>query len=160
MTKHRGIGGLITNPDRTLFYLQQKDELYRHHPLGWSFFGGEQDGDETAKEALLREFKEELHADARDLLEDQMRRRRITAVFEGVVSGTSKATQISSEFEFTLFEIVVADPTLLALTKLPSYEGRGGLLVGRDVVSKLDWIWGLEDVFKNYLETRIYLEKC
>lgn len=147
MAEHHGICGLITNTARDLFYLQQKDELYKHHPLGWSFFGGKQEEGETSEEALLREFSEELHPDA-SLLANWAAKQ---VVFSGKVAGVAQATKISVSYNLTLFEVVLSEKSLLAICKLPTNEGRGGLLVGRQVASRLDWIMGLETVFQDYL---------
>ncbi len=52
---HKGVGAIITTPDKSLFYLQQKDETYpiAKWRLALSVWG-------AAMEAVLRELKEEL----------------------------------------------------------------------------------------------------
>ena len=50
--------------DRTgRILLQFRDENALSEPLGWSFFGGLAEGDESPLEAVIREVKEELEID-------------------------------------------------------------------------------------------------
>ena len=58
-----GVAVVITNPSKNLFYLQQKDNSYaiKEYRLGYTFFGGGVEKNETEKEAFKREIYEEFN---------------------------------------------------------------------------------------------------
>jgi len=129
---------IVTTPERRRFFVQQKDAAYEPHPLGYSFFGGAIEEGETLLEALGRELREELGA-AADRLTAAPTRHVLTATVE------------PAGFRYSLFEVLVDEPTLEALATAPVFEGERGALFGERELSALPFIWGLESVVTAYL---------
>jgi 8-oxo-dGTP pyrophosphatase MutT (NUDIX family) len=138
MTRHHGVGALVTNPARTRFFLQQKDASYPRFPLAYSTFGGAREAGESPEAALARELGEELgealaaaliHAGPREVL----------------------TTTLAAGFRYTLFEIVIADERLEALAAVEVLEGERGAVVSRAQLTTLPFVWGLEAVIAAYL---------
>jgi 8-oxo-dGTP pyrophosphatase MutT (NUDIX family) len=137
--QHHGVGVIVRNPAATRFYVQQKDADYRPHPRGYSLFGGAVEPGETLEAALARELNEELGAAAQLLL----------AAGPALVS---EARLGPSEFHFSLFEVVLDDTQLDALARAPVYEGERGVLVSREQLRELPFVWGLAAVVLAYLD--------
>ena len=140
MTIPNGVGVIITNPDRTLFYLQKKDETYQfEHFRGWySFFGGSLDLGETKIEALVRELKEEL---------SQVPACTVIPTLEE--RGDFDVECSTNIFQFTLFESVQPDVYMRLFDHFKVHEGRGKLVRREDV--SLDFVHGLGSVMQWYL---------
>ena len=133
---HRGVGLVVTNPARSHFFLQQKDEDYEPHPLGYSFFGGAIEENEALDEALHRELREELGKLAETFI-DAGPAHVLTMDLDG--------------FSFALFEVVL--PSSLALLHgVEVLEGKRGVVVARAELPTTPFIWGLESVMQRYLE--------
>jgi len=137
--KHRGVGIVATNRDRTRFLVQQKDEHYVPHPRGYSFFGGACEHGESAKAALTRELREELPESSAQMLLDASPRE----VGSYRVGPTA--------FSFLLFEAVVPDSVLDALAQSPVLEGERAAVVSRDALIELPFVWDLLEVVIDYL---------
>lgn len=58
--KQFGSLGFFFDEDRGVVLLHLRDDKTPHHPNKWSFFGGDQEGNETPVECFVREIKEEL----------------------------------------------------------------------------------------------------
>lgn len=138
---HRGVGVVATNRARARFFVQQKDASYPQYPLGYSFFGGACETDETPAVALARELGEELPlVSMRALLEAEPR-----------LVGTWRVGP--TRYAFHLFEAEVADDTLDDLARAPVFEGERGVVVTRDQLAALPFIWGLGAVVVPYLDS-------
>ena len=141
--EHHGVGALVTNPARTRFFVQQKDATYPRFPLAYSMFGGAREPGEGVSEAVARELREELGASAEALLQPA-----------GGLAHVLTTRVESGGFDYTLFEIVVADAQLDALAEVPVLEGERGAVVSRVELGALPFVWGLEAVVRAYLDAR------
>lgn len=139
--RHHGVVALVTNPARTRFFIQQKDEGYRPFPLGYSLFGGAIEAGEEPEEALARELREELGEAAERLLAAE-----ITAVFA--------AWPLATGFVVSLFEVVIDAERLEALAEVPVLEGKRGVVIDRVALGATPLVWGLHAVVAAYLEQR------
>lgn len=139
--RHHGAVAIVVNPERTRFFVQQKDEDYEPHPLGYSLFGGAREGSETPAEAIERELREELGAAAQRLL-DAGPRHVLTAA--GPFPGST----------LTLFEVVLDDRSLDSLGAVEVLEGKRGVVLDRDQLAETPFVWNLGDVIDEYLERR------
>ncbi|MBL4686629.1 MAG: NUDIX domain-containing protein, partial [Nannocystaceae bacterium] len=109
------------------------------YPLGYSFFGGACETGETPAVALARELGEELPlVSARALLEADPN-----------LVGTWSVGP--TRYEFHLFEAEVTDETLDDLARAPVFEGERAVVVTRDQLAALPFIWGLGTVVASYL---------
>ena len=57
------VGTFLYNPDKKEVLLHKRDGNTQINPHKWAFFGGLIEGDETPRDALVREMKEELNLD-------------------------------------------------------------------------------------------------
>lgn len=140
MNHHKGVGVIITNPQREVFYLQQKDDHYPvpEYRLCYSFFGGAIEAGETSLDALKRELEEELHKDVAAL------------VFSGAeLVHRFDIRSHGKTYTFTLYEAVV--PEVLRIAEYHVLEG-AGVMKTRSEISRLPFIWGLEQVVTAYLQ--------
>ena len=140
---HHGAGVLITNTERRLFLLQQKNEGYRPHPYGFSFFGGAVEGEEMPDEAAFREVCEELGADAGKLVCSEGNE-GATEIFAGLI-------HTKTPFWLTIFEIALKSEDFEAIAKMEVQEGRTSVVVDRELLKNLKMIWGIEIALKDYL---------
>lgn len=137
--RHHGVVAIVTNPERTRFFIQQKDAAYRPFPLGYSLFGGAVEAGEEPAEALARELREELGAAAEPLLAAGP-----TRVFT--------ARPLATGFVVSLFEIVLDARALESLAETPVLEGERGVVLDRDHLRGMPLVWGLGEVVAAYLE--------
>lgn len=138
-SRHHGVVALVTNAARTRFFLQQKDERYRPFPLGYSLFGGAAEAGERLEQSLARELREELGAAAHRVLDAGPR-----------LVLTTKVS--SAGFTLSLFEVVLDNAALESLGEVPVLEGKRGVVLDREQLQDIPFIWGLEQVVAAYLE--------
>ncbi len=139
--RHHGVVVIVTDPGRTRFFVQQKDEDYPSFPLGYSLFGGRIEPGEAPADALARELHEELDAVAQMLIEQGPAHVLTTAV-------------PPAGYVVSLFEVVVDEDVLESLADVPVQEGKRGAVFGRAQLRELPFVWGLEAVVGEYLERR------
>lgn len=136
---HQGVGLLITDKSRELFFIQKKD---RNYPVekwigGFSFWGGAiEDNDLSPYEALIREIQEELTT--------ELDYKQIKFVNEFLVKSDSNYT-------FYLFELTVNEKTLDTLKYQKVNEGNCDVVTKKALLTG-KWIWGLEQVINQHFE--------
>ena len=135
---------VLTDLSRSRFYVQQKDEHYTRHPFGYGFFGGESTQGEDGLTTLSRELREELSEEAYTLISPGD-----AEVFQIVFDGE---VQRPPPCRLVLYERRIDDSALEKLAVLPIHEGLRGVLVSKDEMLEIDWIWNLHGVVKGYLE--------
>ena len=139
---HTSVGVSITNKERNLFYIQQKDEL---HPipefrLQYTFFGGGIDENESEMQALKRELLEELNEDAAILIFNQSKK-----LFENNIYDFK-----NQKHGYILYEATLPTNTLISISKLPINEGKRGCLVSRAELSNIQVMFPLRHVLNRY----------
>lgn len=137
-THHHGVVAIVTDLARTRFVVQQKDADYAPCPMGFSFFGGAVEPEETLVEALGRELIEELGAVAERLVAADPR-----LVFHHRFGPT---------FELSLFEIVIERGAVEALADVSVLEGERAWVVDRSGLAELRYVWDLGAVARRYLD--------
>jgi len=141
MSGHRGTGVIVRNESKSRFLVQEKDADYVPCPGCFSFFGGAIEAGETPDEALWRELAEELDPTAVQLLGRSARQ-----VFQGTIPAGG-----DSNFEFTLFEIVVQDRVLDSLASRPVREGLAARVLSRQSLEEVHLVWNLSTARDAYL---------
>lgn len=143
--KKWSVGVIITNPKKTLFYLQQKDETYfiKEYRLRYCFFGGSVEKGEKEIEALKREIKEEL-----DVRHSESIIKNLKRLFDSYFTNIKNYT-----YRFTLYESVIEKSDLIALSKLFPNEGKKGTLLTREELKNIPIFTDLEEVRDMYLES-------
>lgn len=141
--KNWSVGVIITNPKRTLFYIQQKDESYfvPEYRLKHCFFGGNIDKGENEFNALKRELKEELNEEFAD---------KITANTKRLFN-TYFINILKQHFKHTLYESIISDSDLKKLSVIIPNEGRS-TLVDREGFEKLAFFTDLKEARRLYLK--------
>jgi len=134
---HHGVVAIVTNPERSRFFIQRKDAEYRPSPRGYSLFGGAIEDGEDPAEAITRELAEELGPGAA----------RLAAPAPVFIGRT-----MAAGFLLSLFEIVVDDDTLGALADAPVFEGECGVVLDREALLTTPLVSGLGAVVSEYLE--------
>lgn len=142
MEKHHGVGVIVTDSNRELFYIQQKDDTYPfpEYRLCYSFFGGAIEAGEGELGALERELSEELEPEAAQWIAHVCNK-----LFDAEIS-TSRGS-----YHFTLFEAALPKYDVEDLAELPVREG-AGRLVSRREIEKLKFVHNLKTVLDKYLK--------
>ncbi|MBR9706022.1 NUDIX hydrolase [Candidatus Pacearchaeota archaeon] len=143
ITQYNGVGAIITNSDKSLFYVQEKDEEYRFKEfIGCSSFfgGGIEKDDKNEFEALKREINEELPTVSNILFNGAIKKVDAFIIKHG-----------EENFTFTLFEIIIPNEELLKFENISPTEGRGKLLKLQEL-QKQKWVWNLQVAINKYLE--------
>lgn len=133
---HHGVVAIVTNRDRSRFFIERKDAAYRPYPRGYGLFGGAVERGEAPLTAITRELAEELGPGAAQLTEP-------VAVF---VQRTMPAG-----FVLSVFETVLTTSELDALADIPVLEGECGVVIDRDTLLATPLVWGLDAVVAEYL---------
>lgn len=136
--RHHGVVAIVTNPGRTRFFIQQKDEAYRPFPLGYSLFGGAVEAGEEPAQALARELREELGVAAEALLAAGP-----TRIFS--------ARPLATGFVVSLFEVVLPTRLLEPLANVTVLEGLRGVVLDREALQSTPLVWGLGELVAAYL---------
>lgn len=136
--EHHGVVAIVTDPARTHFLVQQKDEHYAPFPDGYSLFGGAVEVDENDDNALIRELQEELGEIAARLLTRPPRR----VLSMRPPPGT---------FQLTAYELIVPLDQLRTLHNCAVQEGRRGVVMSRSDLTQTELVWGLSAVVAAYL---------
>ncbi len=134
-----GVGVLVANSDKVMFYLQRKDNEYpiQEYRGKFSFWGGGVRPDESVLQAQKRELWEELRPYAAKTISDCM-----------VKVGDY---DMQPEGTFTLYEAVLSDDNFRMISQLSVNEGIG-LVVPRHDILKMEFVYGLEEVMRQYIE--------
>lgn len=131
---------IITNPERSRFVAQEKDEDYAAHPNGISLFGGSLELGETPRKAMDRELVEETDEAVCPTITRALRELWTQEVACGDISYT-----------LTVFDSVVSNYELSRIAAAPVKEGRRAQEIGRAQLPTIDWVWGLDAIAKRYL---------
>ena len=136
---HRGVGALITNFDRSDFFIQIKDETYPYEK--WrganSLWGGALEEDDPSElDGLFRELEEEFNwkPDA-------------IPTFMGTFSVASDHI-----FPISLFEIVLDQNQLQDLAATSKVAEGSGLLIPKNELFINNWVWDLDGIVRIYFE--------
>lgn len=132
---HRGVGLVLTNTNRDLFYLQQKDETYpiAKWQLALSVWGGAVEAEDDSDEnALLRELREELNWT-----------RTENALPLGIFDVKSE-----QRFFISLFEIVLPEEELISFSENTIVNEGYGILLTKEELGKYSWVWDLDSILK------------
>ncbi len=138
---HQGVGLLIQNERNDLFFIQQKDEKYSQKKWigAYSFWGGEiENGDLTIYDALLRELNEEILTSIDFLKHD----------FNFIGKYTVNSDEV---YLFNLYLLTLNEFQFLELCNAEIKEGNGVVINQNELING-NWVWGLEQVIKNYFE--------
>lgn len=142
---HRGVGLLIGNESHSQFFIQIKDETY---PMPrWrgacAFWGGAMEPEDASElAAVLREVEEEIPAALPCL-----------NLVEKDKVDTFWVENDGNPFWLTIFEAIVSDKELQTIANVDVLEG-GGCLVSREELLPKSWIFGMDFIFKKYLELK------
>jgi len=144
---HEGVGLLISNPDQTQFFVQIKDEQYPYE--AWrgacSFWGGAIEAeDKDEQTAVERELEEEI-PDAARLLKEIPKHKINRYLIDNPTT--------IEPFGLTIFEAIISTEDLQQVAKTRVLEGRALLLSKTDLLAR-KWIWGMDFIFKEYLELK------
>lgn len=137
---HHGVGVIVADENRNVFYIQQKDDNYpipqfrRCH----SVWGGEIEKNEEEQSALERELREELQPEVAETIIRASNRLWETEVVSG-----------GQTYKFTLYEAVLPYAQLREIAGKPVNEGKGVLALKKEI-GKLPFIHGLETVLARY----------
>ena len=138
---HEGVGLLISNSNRSRFYIQLKDATY---PIPkWrgacSFWGGAVESeDENEEAAVWRELREEI-PQALNIITTILPINRYLVTTERISFGLS------------VFEACIDNSQLNRLSKGPVHEGIGCLISQKDLLNH-KWIFDMGFIFKSYLD--------
>lgn len=143
--KKWSVGVIITNPDKTLFFLQQKDETYfiKEYRLRHCFFGGGVKKGEKELDALKREINEELDKSFVDLIIKSLKRKS-DSYFTNIENNT---------YRFTLYESVISDDELKRLSKLSPKEGKTGVLLNKEELKNILLFTDLQETRDLYIKS-------
>ncbi|MDW7692990.1 NUDIX domain-containing protein [Flammeovirgaceae bacterium SG7u.111] len=139
---HQGVGLLIGNKERELFFIQKKDAGYQLPKWvgAYAFWGGKiEENDPSPFDALLRELSEEIVVD--------LDKNKIQFVNQFLV-------QSDKEYSFHLYELLLTDEELTSLSTATILEGECELVSKKNLLQK-PWIWGLEKVIDAYFSTHV-----
>ena len=141
---HEGVGLLITDTEKSEFFVQIKDNTYPGEKWrgACSFWGGAiEKEDPSVLFAVNRELMEEI-PDAVAVLENN---EKIKIDRFWVVSG-----EIS--FWLTLFVVEVSPLKLKQIADCEVLEGYGKL-VSRNELRNMKWIWNMDFIFHSYINS-------
>lgn len=145
--KKWSVGVIITNPEKTLFLLQQKDETYfiKEYRLRYCFFGGSIKKREKEIDALKREINEELDKRFVDSIIKTLKRKS-DSYFTNIENNT---------YRFTLYESVISNDKIKELAKLSPKEGKRGVLLNRQELKNILIFTDLQETRDFYLKSLV-----
>lgn len=144
---HKGVGLLISNKDHNQFFIQIKDEQYPYKEWrgACAFWGGAiEEEDQDERTAVERELEEEI-PEAAFLLKD-IQKNKINRYW---IDNKS----VVQPFWLSIYEVTIENEQLQKVAKSTVLEGKGLLISKSDLLQK-KWIWGMDFIFKEYLELK------
>jgi 8-oxo-dGTP pyrophosphatase MutT (NUDIX family) len=125
---------IITNKDKDLFYIQQKDDTHpiRKYREKYSFFGGSIEAGESATMAINRELSEELEYFAYSKIKDK--------IIDGFVINLNSKDRKLSDITLHFYFAILTNKDLTEISKRNIKEGKRGILVDRIKLSSLQFI--------------------
>ena len=139
--KPLAVGAIITNPNRSKFFIQVKDSEYsiKKWRGAYSFWGGAIElEDKNHLSALTREIKEELPQIAQKLINGKIKN----------IGDYSVKSDI--DYGFRLYEITISNNELEKLYNHQPKEGNSKLITRKQLLSN-NWISNLEVIINDYL---------
>lgn len=139
---YHGVGAIVTNEERNLFFVQEKDTDYSidKWKKALSFWGGGVElADSSSVGALKRELLEEIPSAC--FILDKADWRFIKKYF----------IKSDEDFYLSFFEIILPTEVILSLANIPSEEGIAVILSREEIIART-WVWGLGEVVSEYLE--------
>ena len=133
---------IITNKDKDLFYMQQKDENYpiAKWRLYYTFFGGKIEENELPLESLKREMYEELQKEIARMLLGKARK-----VFNyDYDNGKAKR-------KYYVYESVLSDLDLKKIENAPIKEGKLGKIIQKKKLKDYKIVKSIKKILEKYL---------
>lgn len=129
-----GVMVIVTDDDRKLFYVQQKDKDYplKKYAGFFSFFGGSLEFGETSKEALKRELEEELGVCCANNIFH-------SADYMGKLSVSYR----SQKYKIHLYESLLPLEMVLGFQNQPVNEGIGRVITKKELF-EINFIFEIE----------------
>ncbi|MEK6963505.1 MAG: NUDIX hydrolase [Nanoarchaeota archaeon] len=140
MERPWGVGIVITDPNRSLFLVERKCDRYpyKQYRGAYSFIGGGCEAGETVEGTLFRELGEEMTPKMADEVSKVARHLFDVSITKG------------DTYDYSLFESVLPVRMFDGIEAHKIEEGKG-VVVARDKLVEVPFIWGLEDVVDLYL---------
>ena len=144
---HHGVAVVITNNQKNLFYIQQKDETYwiKRDKLKYCFFGGAVNSQEKEADALKRELLEELEKSAANLIIKNSNK-----IFNSFFKTTH--SEFKKDVKFALFESILPEDELKKISQFPIKEGKCGKLIKKTELKIKDFMKDLKTPIKEYFK--------
>ena len=138
----QGVGVIITNEEKGLFYIQQKDETYplKEFRLKYTVFGGGIEEGEDDLEALERELLEELDGSVA----------KIVFASSKKIKGEKIKTIHGEEYLFNLYESTLSNEEIKEISKHKVKEGKQGSLISKNDISKIEFVDDLIPLLEEY----------
>jgi len=137
----------IANNDKSLFYLQQKDETHpvSEYRLKYTLFGGAIEKNEKAISAIKRELHEELEKHIADLII------RSLSTLEPIRNLLLFIPEAKKYVNISLFSSILSDNELTMVSKAVVKEGKQGSLVKHEDLFKLPLITSCKEILEEFL---------
>lgn len=144
----QGVGVLITNENKSKFFLQVKNETYPHKEFvnKLSFWGGRVERGEELDQALHRELQEELHDDSYKIIQNKIKRLKTYTI-------KTRKGIFPLKYNFTFYQATVTDSEIEFISSKPVYEGLAKT-ISLEEFRNSQFIWNLDIVKQDFLETK------
>jgi len=141
---HETVGVIITNPEKNLFYFQQKDETYwiKQFRMKYCLFSGQIETGEEEDFALKRELIEELNEEVPKLIYAGSHK-IFDCFYEGLLEKNAK---------FTLYESILSTNELVRISQFPIKEGKCGSLIKKENIFRQEFMSDQNKTLKKYFK--------
>jgi len=134
---------IITNKERNVFYMQQKDETYfrTEYRLMFTFFGGKIEDSENPNEAIQRELLEEFDSKVAEIIIKNLK-----FVFSIPYENKKEPKK------FQIFESILSNEEINLISKTKIKEGKKGLIIKKESIESTQIIPLIKMVLDKYLK--------